>query len=351
MPARPRSVPPTLPTSTRVTRSTRANLPLPSDGLIAVHRTSTISQDAAAVTTTTTSNAASSSSSLAGSRLAAQADALAKMTLEMNLRSVSKQADRLERELRTLVRSTAQDEAFRAQHESRLQDMWKEILAVKAHAAQADDDGRRDATRHLADEECRRETRRAMDEMRSEIAGVKELVGGLASTLAEMPSAEQMQAALSQSSEGDAARDRQERMFFAFDPIFGYLLSNVDDSDPDTDSQQQRRSPSSPSIQTRIQDAIKSTRRWNRDHKTTRLGEAVFCANYFRQQSKRDARMAVFLQRSVQRRVQARFPGRTLRPHSLEDFCKVVQWPDVKSVVEELLLRDATDVTRALQNT
>lgn len=230
MPARPRSVPPTLSTSTRVTRSSRANLPLPSDGLIAVHRTSTIRHDAAAATITTTSNAASASSSAsvaAGSRLVAQADALAKMTLEMNLRSVSKQANRLEQELRALVRSTAQDEAFRAQHESRLQDMWKEILAVKAHAAQADEDGRRDATRHLADEECRHETRRAMDEMRSEIAGVKELVGGLASTLAEMPSAEQMQAALSQSSEGDAARDRQESMLLAFNPIFGYLLSNV----------------------------------------------------------------------------------------------------------------------------
>ncbi|OAA82160.1 hypothetical protein LEL_01705 [Akanthomyces lecanii RCEF 1005] len=329
MPARPRSVPPTLSTSTRVTRSSHANLPLPSDGLIAVHRTSTINHDpVAAAVNTTTSNAAASSSSLAGSRLAAQADALAKMTLEMNLRSVSKQADRLERELRALVRSTAQDEAFRAQHESRLQDMWKEILAVKAHVAR--DDNRRD-TKNLADEECRRETRRVMDQMRSEVAGVREMVSGLASTLAEMPSAEQMQAALSQSSEGDAARDWQE-------------------DSGSKQQQQQRRSSSSPSIQTRIQDAIKSTRRWNRDHKTTRLGEAIFCANYFRQQSKRDARMAVFLQRSVQRRVQARFPGRPLRPHSLEDFCKVVQWTDIKAVVEELLLRNTTDVMDALQN-
>ncbi|OAR02831.1 hypothetical protein LLEC1_05167, partial [Akanthomyces lecanii] len=248
---------------------------------------------------------------------------------------VSKQADRLERELRALVRSTAQDEAFRAQHESRLRDMWKEILAVKAHVAREDRDAR-----NVADEECRRETRRVMDEMRSEIAGVKEMVGGLTSTLAELPSAEQMQAALSQSSEGDAARDRQEIILLGPDP-------NSQQQQP----QQQRRSSSNPSIQTRIQDAIKSTRRWNRDHKTTRLAEAVFCANYFKQQSKRDARMAVFLQRSVQRRVQARFPGRPLRPRSLEDFCKVVKWTDVKVVVEELLLRDTTDVTQALQST
>lgn len=103
-------------------------------------------------------------------------------------------------------------------------------------------------------------------------------------------------------------------------------------------------------MQTRIQDALKSTRRWNRDHKTTRLGEAVFCAHYLTQQSKRDARMAVFLQRAVQRRVQARFPGRTLRPRSLDDLCRLVLWADVKAVVEDVLLRDTTDVTEALRD-
>lgn len=59
--------------------------------------------------------------------------------------------------------------------------------------------------------------------------------------------------------------------------------------------------------------------------------------------------MAVFLQRAIQRRVQARFPGRPLRPRSLDEFCQLVAWADVKAVVEGVLLRDTTDVTEALQ--
>ncbi|ATY63178.1 hypothetical protein A9K55_008436 [Cordyceps militaris] len=307
---RHRSVPPA---PTRITRS-HANSS-PSKSIIAVHHSTRRSHPNTATTTTTTPHASSSSGrSAAVSHLAAQADALAKMTLEMNLRSVSKQADRLERDLRALVQGTSNDAAFRAQHEIRLQDMWKEILAVKAHAAQDRD------TRHLADQECQQATRRIMDEMRADIAGVRDAVGGLAATLAEMPSPEQMQAALSQSSEGDDARQN------------------------DSDSQQ----PRSSSTHARIQDALRSTRRWNRDRKTSSLAEAAFCAGYLRQQSRRDARMAVFLQRAVQRRVQARFPGRTLRPRSLDELCALVRWADIRAVVEDVLLRDTTDVMAAL---
>lgn len=190
MARRPRSVPPS---TNRLTRSSTAS---PSDGILAVHRTRTT------IPSTDVANTSQSPSTVPHGRdnppsLLAQADALAKMTLEMNLRTVSRQAERLERELRGLVRKTADDAAFRAQHESRLQDMWKEILAVKAHMAQGRD------TKDLADEACRRETRRLVEEMRGEMEGVRRLVGDLSAALSEMPSAEQMHAALSQSSDGD----------------------------------------------------------------------------------------------------------------------------------------------------
>lgn len=121
--------------------------------------------------------------------------------------------------------------------------------------------------------------------------------------------------------------------------------------DPNTQrkQQQQPRSASKQSIHARIQDALRSTRRWHRDHKTTRHSDAAFCAAYLRQQSKRDAPMAVFLQRAVQRRVQARSPGRALRPRSLDDLCRLVHWADVEAVVEDVLLRDTTDVEEALR--
>ncbi|KAM3448710.1 hypothetical protein MY3296_007518 [Beauveria thailandica] len=326
MSTRPRSVPPA--STDRVTRShaaaaAAAATASSSSSLIAVHRSSTITAPKS-----TSTDAAPPTSTTAASRLAAQADALAKMTLEMNLRSVGKQADRLERDLRNLVQATARDAAFRAQHETRLQDLWKEILAVKAHLAAAGD--RDDAARGLADEACRSEARRLAEEMRGEMAGVKEMVKGLRTALSEMPSAEQMQAALSQSS------------------------VDTQDSYPNTRRKtnhhhQQPRSASKQSIHARIQDALRSTRRWHRDHKTTRLSDAAFCAAYLRQQSKRDAPMAVFLQRAVQRRVQARSPGRALRPRSLDDLCRLVLWADVEAVVEDVLLRDTTDVEEALR--
>lgn len=108
------------------------------------------------------------------------------------------------------------------------------------------------------------------------------------------------------------------------------------------------RSPPSTPIRKRIAEAVKSTRRWHRDHKTTTLADAAFCAQYLQQQSKRDAGMAVFLQRAIQRRVQARYPGRRLRPQSLDEFCQLVQWADVKGVVEDVLMRDTSDVEEAL---
>ncbi|KAM3542295.1 hypothetical protein ARSEF1564_004814 [Beauveria bassiana] len=328
MSTRPRSVPPA--STSRVTRShaaAAAAATASSSSLIAVHRSSTIT--AAKSTTTDAAPPTSTSTTAGASRLAAQADALAKMTLEMNLRTVGKQADRLERDLRILVQATARDAAFRAQHETRLQDLWKEILAVKAHLAAARD--RDDAARGLADEACRSEARRLAEEMRGEMAGVKEMVKGLRTALSELPSAEQMQAALSQSSVDTQDSDSNTRR------------------ETNQQQQQQPRSASKQSIHARIQDALRSTRRWHRDHKTTRLSDAAFCAAYLRQQSKRDAPMAVFLQRAVQRRVQARSPGRALRPRSLDDLCRLVLWADVEAVVEDVLLRDTADVEEALR--
>lgn len=180
-----------MPPNTRVTRSSQAATS--SSTLLAVHHTRT-----------TVPPGGGSTPAPHAAHLAAQAEALAKMTLEMNIRSVSKQAARLEQDLKALVQSTAHDAAFRAHHETRLQDMWKEILAVKAHAAQERE------TKDMADEACRQEMSRVMDAMRGEIAGVREMVGGLSATVAELPTAEQLQNALSQSTEGDAARHGHE---------------------------------------------------------------------------------------------------------------------------------------------
>ncbi|KAF4581098.1 Heat-labile enterotoxin IIB, A chain [Ophiocordyceps camponoti-floridani] len=100
-----------------------------------------------------------------------------------------------------------------------------------------------------------------------------------------------------------------------------------------------------PSYQTqtpthRIQEAINSTRRWHRDHKTTPLSEADFVARYLRQQSKRDPPMAVLIQRALRRRVRGRYRRGEGRPASLDDFCRAVVWRDVIETVERVLVRE-----------
>lgn len=106
------------------------------------------------------------------------------------------------------------------------------------------------------------------------------------------------------------------------------------------------------SIKQRIEDTIASTRRWNRDHKTTKLTDAVFIANYLKQQSKRDPQMAVFMQRAIQKHVQngGGRPRRTrARPKSLEQFCRMLVWKDVLDTAEAVLVRDWRRTARALE--
>ncbi len=113
--------------------------------------------------------------------------------------------------------------------------------------------------------------------------------------------------------------------------------------------------PQPPTPQSRIREAINSTRRWNRDHKSTRLSDAVFCASYLRQQSKRDPAVAVFIQKAVQRRVRAKASASsaaaagTQKPRTLDEFCQGVEWADVRAAVEDTLVRDTTDVMRLLR--
>lgn len=195
--SRPRSLPPATSTS-RVTRSQTASSP--SNNLIAVHRSKTIVPNPnpnSSCTDNASSSLAAPSRHGRSPTLSAQAEALARMTFEMNLRTVGRQSERLERELRSLVQKTSNNEAFRAQHEARLQDLWKEILAVKAHLTQD-----RPHTRDLSDVECRDEMRRLVDGMRGELDSVRRMVGDISKTVSAMPTSEQLQAALSQSSDG-----------------------------------------------------------------------------------------------------------------------------------------------------
>jgi hypothetical protein len=67
-----------------------------------------------------------------------QAEALATMSFELNLRAVWALANRLEQDVRMLVLRTADDQEFRRQNEERMTKMMQEVQVVKIHMAQFD---------------------------------------------------------------------------------------------------------------------------------------------------------------------------------------------------------------------
>lgn len=102
-------------------------------------------------------------------------------------------------------------------------------------------------------------------------------------------------------------------------------------------------------IKQRIEDTISSTRRWNRDHKSTKLRDAAFIANYLKQQSKRDPQMAVYIQKGIQRRVyHSGRPKSKTRPRNLEQFCQVLVWKDVLDAAEDILVKNRGQTAKAI---
>lgn len=286
-----------------------------------------------------------SSAPASSAQLLTQADALARMTYELNMRSVSKQAERLESDLQALVLSTGEDVRFRKEHERRVQDLWKELIAVKAHMASLDGS---QVDIRAEYESCQRHLSEWAEMLRNELGNIKGLLNSIHVQLDQLPGpddGEREGSRPSRQGPGDtAAREKlptpQEH---------GAAGPRTAASHHALGKSPSRTRESTPSQKRRVQEAIDSTRRWNRDHKTTALAEAVFTARYFKQQSKRDPCMAVLLQKGVERRLRSRMLPRRSRPRSIDEFCKDVCWQDVIETVEQVLVRDKDAVTRMLR--
>ncbi|KAJ4855183.1 uncharacterized protein T069G_10741 [Trichoderma breve] len=268
-----------------------------------------------------------------GSKLLAQADALARMTIEFNVRAVSAQTERLEKGLNKLMMSTKEDKAFRESHDARLQSLCKEILVVKQRMEEIQGPEWNGSGKDGL-EGVKKEVDTSIELLKKEMEELKGLVGGISSTLDKLPTAAEAEALIrrTQASVSTGGREIQTRSKAA---------KTLADS---------KTARSQVSIKQRIDDAIGSTRRWNRDHKTTKLGDATFIANYLRQQSKRDPPMAVYIQRSIKRHVSR--SGRQKakdRPKNLEQFCQDLVWKDVIETAEEVLVRNVARTAKALE--
>jgi hypothetical protein len=269
------------------------------------------------------------------------------MTMELNMRRVSQQADRLEEDLKALVLCTSTDQKFRRTNEARLDDIWREILAVKSRMAEVG--GKQDNAK--ADlERCRQEAARAMEQIKQEMTEFKSACDSVKSLLAQLPSPAEV-ALFTAGSHDQSSDASQEHSNNTLRPAQSSKQPDHFDDESQqaaTTEKRQLRSTARQAIRARIQETLNSTRRWNRDHKATPFKDGVFVSRYLRQQSKRDPRMAVLIQKSIHKRVSSRRPRAKSRPESLEDFCEDVKWSDVIETVEEELVRSQESTVKAL---
>jgi hypothetical protein len=119
-----------------------------------------------------------------GAKPCPQTDALARMTIELNMRAISSQAQRLENDLRLLVRNTEDDKEYRAKNETRISEIWTELLAVRTRVNEVHG-GQEDASTRY--EQCRQEADQSIRHFQEEISGFKSLCSNLSTQLDSLP--------------------------------------------------------------------------------------------------------------------------------------------------------------------
>jgi hypothetical protein len=267
------------------------------------------------------------------SMLFSRAEALARMTYEMNLRTLEGQVKSLEKDVRAIVQETAEDKKFRTENEARLSKLWQEMLVVRQQMTKVEEP---QGNEHTEFETCQKETQELIKGFRDELTQLKAFLDDISKHVECLPTPPSSLEARRHSAVLDSAVDTIN-------------LNDTQQLSPDrsTGSQEYVNEPTHPqarsgqtnatNIDRRIEEAIKSTKRWNFDHKTTALPDYMFCASYLKQQSKRDAAMAVHIQRSIGKRIRGRLRRSHSRPSTLEEFCRHVEWQDVVDTVQHVL--------------
>lgn len=220
-----------------------------------------------------------------------------------------------------LAARAGHDADFLRAHQQRLRDMWHEVVAVKL---QADSLGVAHGDLRAQFVRCRCEMLDFRVRLHAEMQALRASVDDLGRQLDGLPSAADLD-----------DEERRPRRYVRQPLLVKAWLTTPEDSSGKADC-------SGKPPQQRIHEAIQSTRRWYRDHKTTGLSDAAFVANYLRQQSKRDPAMAVLLQKALQR-----LGRRRSRPRSLDDLCRDLAWSDVTDIVKAVLVRDTEAAARA----
>ncbi|KAI9171537.1 hypothetical protein HJFPF1_01023 [Paramyrothecium foliicola] len=278
------------------------------------------------------------------SQLHVQADALARMTFELNIRAVGAQADRLERDLKQLIACTAENKDFQTKHEERLSKMWQEILAVKTRMAEVGD-----TQEHckVDQKSCQVQMDRVFKQFESETTDLRLLVESAMTQIDQLQASKRTlpNAITPDNTQRSGVETRAMAKAKAETKTTGKARNSAVAKGRGVEVTTQ----SAEAIRKRIRETIGSTRRWNRDHKTTLLDDGSFVANYLKQQSKRDSPMAVFIQKNIRRRIRHRLPRGAAPPDTLEAFCRNVSWKDVIETVEIILVKNESAAIQALR--
>ncbi|PNP52352.1 hypothetical protein THARTR1_07132 [Trichoderma harzianum] len=267
-----------------------------------------------------------------GPKLITQAEALARMTIEFNIRTIGAHTERLEKGLSKLMTSTKEDKAFRERHDARLQKVCQEILAVKQRMEEIQgpewDGNGKDGL-----EGSKKEMSDSMELLKKEMEDLKGLVRNISKTLDKLPTAAEAGALMRRtraSVSTTGGREIQTRSMAA-KALAESARSQV-------------------SIKQRLDDAFESTRRWYKYYKTTKLSDATFIANYLRQQRKRDRPMAVYIQKTIMHYVNRSGRQRAnAHPKNIDQFCQDLVWTDVIEATEEVLVSNVAGTEKVLE--
>ncbi|KFH44991.1 hypothetical protein ACRE_041800 [Hapsidospora chrysogenum ATCC 11550] len=276
---------------------------------------------------------ASDQDSTKASVLFSRAEALARMTYEMNIRTLEGQVKSLEKDVRAVVQETAEDKKFRTENEARLSKLWQEMLVVRQQMAKVEET---QGNEHAEFEACQKETQELVKSFRDELTQLKAFLDDISKHMECLPTPPSSLEARRHSAVLDNAvntTNLNETQQLSPDKSSG----SQECVDATVHPQARNNQNNATSIDRRIEETIKSTKRWNRDHKTTALPDYMFCASYLKQQSKRDAAMAVHIQKSIGKRIRARLRRSHSRPSTLEEFCRHVEWQDVVDTVQHVL--------------
>ncbi|KAM0564178.1 hypothetical protein ACHAPJ_000387 [Fusarium lateritium] len=270
-------------------------------------------------------------------KLLKQAEALASMNFELSLRAVSSLANRLERDVQMLVLRTAEDQEFRRKNEDRMTQMMHEVHTIKAHMAPME--GIQPATQ--ADvERLQQEMRESTLEWHKQLEDARTKIDDISDRWRQVPEP----VAVKNNDPVPNTPPRRETRSMRRARV---QLNST--------TQKQQSSSSSSNPELRINEAIGSTKRWNREHKVTKMRDNQFIAGYLKKQSHRDPELAKILQQTIQKRTlkaakaKAKAKaGKATNPQTFEELCRNVSWQDVLATATDVLVINKGQTLRAL---